>query len=97
MDAMGASWGDTLGNLSPLLLEIKGYLGCCYGYGKAGNSKITYNHGNTGTAVWCFSRSVNYNNTNNFCMTNTDGSANNANAYNSGGRAPGFHNPHFGV
>ncbi len=48
-------------------------------------------------AVWCFSRSVNYNNTNNFCMTNTDGSANNANAYNSGGRAPGFHNPHFGV
>ena len=41
-------------------------------------------------AVWCFSRSVNYNNTSNFCMTNTDGSANNANAYNSGGRAPGF-------
>lgn len=35
VDAMGASWGDTLGNLSPLLLEIKGYLSCCYGYGKA--------------------------------------------------------------
>ena len=29
-----------------------------YAYFKAGNSKITYNHGNTGTAVWCFSRAV---------------------------------------
>ena len=61
-----------------------------YAYFKAGNSKITYNHGNTGTAVWCFSRSVNYSSTSIFCMTNTDGSASIAGAYYSGGRAPGF-------
>ena len=61
-----------------------------YAYFKAGNSKITYNHGNTGTAVWCFSRSVYYNNTSIFCMTYTDGSASSASAYYSGGRAPGF-------
>ena len=61
-----------------------------YAYFKAGNSKITYHHGNTGTAVWCFSRSVHYNYTSYFCMTNTDGSASTAGAYFSGGRAPGF-------
>ena len=61
-----------------------------YAYFKAGNSKITYNHGNTGTAVWCFSRSVNCNGTSYFCVTNTDGSASAAHAYYSGGRAPGF-------
>ena len=61
-----------------------------YAYFKAGNSKITYNHGNTGTAVWCFSRSVNCHSTSRFCMTYTDGSASLAGAYSSGGRAPGF-------
>ena len=61
-----------------------------YAYFKAGNSKITYNHGSTGAAVWCYSRSVYYASTRNFCMTNTDGSAYSANAYHSGGRAPGF-------
>ena len=61
-----------------------------YAYFKAGNSKITYNHGNTGTAVWCFSRSVRYGHTSDFCMTDTDGSASCASAYYSGGRAPGF-------
>ena len=61
-----------------------------YAYFKAGNSKITYNHGNTGTAVWCCSRSVCYTDTGNFCMTHTDGGASLANAYGSGGRAPGF-------
>ena len=61
-----------------------------YAYFKAGNSKITYHHGNTGTAVWCFSRSVYYYNTSIFCITNTDGGASGANAYYSGGRAPGF-------
>ena len=61
-----------------------------YAYFKAGNSKITYNHGNTGTAVWCFSRSVHYNSTSTFCMTYTGGSASGASAYDSGGRAPGF-------
>lgn len=61
-----------------------------YAYFKAGNSKITYHHGNTGTAVWCFSRSVHYTSTSVFCMTSTDGGAGFANAYHSGGRAPGF-------
>ena len=61
-----------------------------YAYFKAGNSKITYNHGNTGTAVWCFSRSVYYDHTSHFCMTTTVGSASTATAYCSGGRAPGF-------
>ena len=61
-----------------------------YAYFKAGNSKITYHHGNTGTAVWCFSRSVYYSGTSAFCVTNTDGSAGSAYAYYSGGRAPGF-------
>ena len=61
-----------------------------YAYFKAGNSKITYNHGNTGTAVWCFSRSVYYSSTSRFCVTSTDGSAGDAGAYPSGGRAPGF-------
>ena len=61
-----------------------------YAYFKAGNSKITYNHGNTGTAVWCFSRSVYYYGTSSFCVTNADGSAGYASADYSGGRAPGF-------
>ena len=61
-----------------------------YAYFKAGNSKITYNHGNTGTAVWCFSRSVGCSSTYDFCVTYTDGSAYGAHAYTSGGRAPGF-------
>ena len=61
-----------------------------YAYFKAGNSKITYNHGNTGTAVWCFSRSVCYLNTSIFCVAITDGGASLADAYSSGGRAPGF-------
>ena len=61
-----------------------------YAYFKAGNSKITYNHGNTGTAVWCFSRSVLYDNTSDFCVTGTGGGASVARAYGSGGRAPGF-------
>jgi len=61
-----------------------------YAYFKAGNSKITYNHGNTGTAVWCFSRSVYYCSTSHFCMTDTGGSAGYAHAYKAGGRAPGF-------
>ena len=43
-----------------------------------------------GTAAnhWC--RSVYVGNTNNFCLVNTNGSANNNNANNSWGAAPGF-------
>ena len=41
-------------------------------------------------AVWWFLRSANYNNSNNFCETNTDGSANNNNANYSGAVLAGF-------
>lgn len=41
--------------------------------------------------VWC--RSVNSGNTTNFCNVNTNGNANNNNAYNSYGVAPGFCKP----
>lgn len=61
-----------------------------YAYFKAGNSKITYHHGNTGTAVWCFSRSVYSGHASSFCVTGAGGSASGADAYISGGRAPGF-------
>ena len=44
----------------------------------------------TAANVWC--RSVNATNTNNFCLVNTNGSANNNNANNSWAVAPGFHN-----
>ena len=37
-------------------------------------------------------RSVNAGNTNNFCLLNSNGSANNNNANNSWAVAPGFHN-----
>ena len=62
-----------------------------YSYYKAGNSKVKYKHGETGTAAnhWC--RSVYVGNTNNFCLVNTNGSANNNNANNSWGAAPGFY------
>ena len=45
--------------------------------------------------VWC--RSVNSSNSNNFCLVNTDGSANNNNANNSFGVAPGFYRPGNGL
>ena len=61
-----------------------------YAYFKAGNSKITYNHGKTGTAVWCFLRSVNSTGTRDFCMTSTAGRTSAADAGRSGGLAPGF-------
>lgn len=43
------------------------------------------------TAVNALCRSVNSSNSNNFCLVNTDGTANNVNAYNSNGVAPGFY------
>ncbi len=45
----------------------------------------------TAANVWC--RSVNSSNSNNFCLVNTDGNANNNNANNSYGVAPGFRRP----
>ena len=61
-----------------------------YSYYKAGNSKVKYKHGETGTAAvpWC--RSVYVGNTNYFCLVDTDGSANRTYAYGSWGAAPGF-------
>ena len=61
-----------------------------YSYYKAGNSKVKYKHGETGTAArhWC--RSVYVGSTSGFCRVNTSGSAANGNAYYSWGAAPGF-------
>ena len=61
-----------------------------YSYYKAGNSKVKYKHGETGTAAnhWC--RSVYVGLTGRFCLVYTDGSATNSDAYYSWGAAPGF-------
>ena len=63
-----------------------------YDYYRNGNSKVKYQHTATTSACSWWLRSVNASNTNNFCNVNTDGSANNNNAYNSNGFAPGFKN-----
>ena len=49
----------------------------------------------TAVNAWC--RSVNATNTNNFCLVNTNGNANNNNANNSWAVAAGFHNPARGT
>ena len=61
-----------------------------YSYYKAGNSKVKYKHGETGTAAnhWC--RSVYVGNTHIFCLVYTNGSADHSNANASWGAAPGF-------
>ena len=61
-----------------------------YAYYKAGNSKVKYKHGETGTAAihWC--RSVYSSYTNFFCRVGTNGSAYNSDANISWGEAPGF-------
>ena len=61
-----------------------------YSYYKAGNSKVKYKHGETGTAAlhWC--RSVYVGSTYSFCLVDTNGSASGSGAYNSWGAAPGF-------
>ena len=61
-----------------------------YSYYKAGNSKVKYKHGETGTAAlhWC--RSVYVGNTSYFCRVNTSGGASGSTANNSWGAAPGF-------
>ena len=61
-----------------------------YAYYKAGNSKVKYKHGETGTAAghWC--RSVYVGNSNSVCRVNTNGSASTNGANNSWGEAPGF-------
>mgnify|MGYP001130681889 CR=1 FL=1 len=61
-----------------------------YSYYKAGNSKVKYKHGETGTAAchWCRSVYVGY--TYYFCLVYTNGSAYGGNAHYSWGAAPGF-------
>ena len=61
-----------------------------YSYYKAGNSKVKYKHGETGTAAYHWCRSVYVGNTHFFCLVYTNGSAGNGHAYNSWGAAPGF-------
>ena len=61
-----------------------------YSYYKAGNSKVKYKHGETGTAAhhWC--RSVYVGTADYFCRVHTNGSANTTVAHYSWGAAPGF-------
>ena len=61
-----------------------------YSYYKAGNSKVKYKHGETGTAAnhWCRSVHVGYTST--FCRVNTHGGAYDSTAAGSWGAAPGF-------
>ena len=61
-----------------------------YSYYKAGNSKVKYKHGETGTAAghWC--RSVYVGGASYFCRVGTSGSAGYINADRSWGAAPGF-------
>ena len=61
-----------------------------YDYYKAGNSKVKYRHDATGTAVWHWCRSADYNYGYRFCIVYTYGTANFGNATSSGGLAPGF-------
>ena len=61
-----------------------------YSYYKAGNSKVKYKHGETGTAAYHWCRSVYVGGTDNFCRVNTNGSAITHHAYYSWGAAPGF-------
>ena len=61
-----------------------------YDYFKNGNSKIAYKYNATGTAVYWWLRSADYNYSNFFCCVNTDGSAGISYAYYSLALAPGF-------
>lgn len=61
-----------------------------YDYYKAGNSKVKYRHDDTGTAVYHWCRSADYNNSGNFCSVTTGGAADFGGACGSGGLAPGF-------
>ena len=61
-----------------------------YSYYKAGNSKVKYKHGETGTAAYHWCRSVYVGNAYDFCLVNTSGSASTGSANSSWGAAPGF-------
>ena len=61
-----------------------------YSYYKAGNSKVKYKHGETGTAAYHWCRSVYVGYAGIFCRVSANGSAGYYNAGNSWGAAPGF-------
>jgi len=61
-----------------------------YSYYKAGNSKVKYKHGETGTAAYHWCRSVYVGDTHNFCRVYTNGGAGTGYANGSWGAAPGF-------
>ena len=61
-----------------------------YSYYKAGNSKVKYKHGETGTAAYHWCRSVYVGGANHFCRVCASGSASYNDALNSWGAAPGF-------
>ena len=61
-----------------------------YSYYKAGNSKVKYKHGETGTAAYHWCRSVYVGTTSGFCLVYTYGSAHYSSASISWGAAPGF-------
>lgn len=61
-----------------------------YQYYKSGNSKVAYKYNATGTAVYWWLRSVNYNSSHIFCRVNTDGSAHYHRADYSLALLPGF-------
>ncbi len=61
-----------------------------YSYYKAGNSKVKYKHGETGTAAYHWCRSVYVGGASTFCLVSTNGSASATNATGSWGAAPGF-------
>ena len=61
-----------------------------YDYFKAGNSRVAYDHRNTGSAVWWWLRSPNYYHSNRFRDVNTDGGDNGSYAYYSAGVRAGF-------
>lgn len=61
-----------------------------YDYFKAGNSKISYIHTETGTTMWWWLRSARYGDSERFCIVNTNGSAHYYFASWSAGVLPGF-------
>ena len=61
-----------------------------YDYFKAGNSRVAYDHRNTGSAVWWWCRSPSYNTNYTFRCVWTGGGGNGSNAYYSAGVRAGF-------
>ncbi len=61
-----------------------------YSYFSSGNSKVKYRHSATGSTAFWWERSPNYNNSSNFCIVNTNGTADYYYAGDSFGLAPAF-------